>query len=101
MHRALIIAIIFAAPTLIGCHYSGTAHIVRAEPRGGEVALEGPYMESVASARFLMAEYCQGRFTIRAPDGAPDETVIAPNRGEETAEFDCVPHAPEQLASNR
>lgn len=90
MHRTTVIATLFTIPTLFACS-AGTAHIVRGDRHGGEVALDGPYMDSVASARLQMAEHCRGQFTIQDPDD-PRRAVIAPEPGERSATFVCVSH---------
>jgi hypothetical protein len=94
MTRAIVIVLSLAAPAC-----SGTAYIVQADAQGGEVALEGTYIDRVAEARALMAEHCHGRFTVRDESGT---AVDVPTRAQTRAEFDCVhPQTPTQLASAR
>lgn len=42
-----------------GC---GAASMVRTDPHGGRIALDGAYMAAMGDARVLMAEHCHGRF---------------------------------------
>ena len=96
MKHLIIIAVIFTAVGLAAC--SGTAHIVRADAHGGTVQLEGPYMDSVAAARLLMAEHCDGRFVVWGRSGG---RVDAPSPDQEAVRFDCDHHGPAQVASIR
>jgi hypothetical protein len=94
MTRSIIIVLLLAAPAC-----SGTAYIVQGDARGGEVALEGAYIDSIAEARAVMAEHCHGRFTVRDANGA---RVDVPTRGQSHAKFDCrTRRASDQLASAR
>ncbi len=96
MKHLIIIAVILAAVALTAC--SGTAHIVRADAHGGIVKLGGPYMDSVAAARLLMAEHCDGRFVVW---GSRGERVDAPSPDQDAVRFDCEGHGPGQVASSR
>jgi hypothetical protein len=40
----------------------GSANLVHAAPRAGQIALHGAYMPAMGEARMLMLEHCQGRF---------------------------------------
>ncbi len=81
MTRTINIALLLLTPAC-----SGTAYIVQADDRGGEVALEGVYIDRVAEARALMAEHCNGRFTVRDDSGV---VVDVPTRAQATAKFEC------------
>lgn len=53
--------------TLAAC---SSASLVRKDPGGGRVLLDGPYMGALAEARVLMAEHCRGRSdAIEVGDG--------------------------------
>ena len=83
---ALIFALALSALT-VGC--ASSANLVRKDAVGGSVSLQGAYMPSMASARLVMAEHCQG----------PAEAVELGGR----LEFRCLGRtpaaAPEQLAA--
>lgn len=82
--RLLALSLILS-PLAIGC---GSAALVRANPSGGRVALEGSYMDSVADARLLMSQHCQGRFAILAEDGR--SVIDAPAPDQAHADFTCA-----------
>jgi hypothetical protein len=50
----------FVMLTLSAC--SSSANLVRKDPRGGRVELEGAYVPAMSDARMLMVEHCGGRF---------------------------------------
>ncbi len=55
-------ALITLVATLFSGACSSNAMLVRKDPNGGRVALQGAYMPAMAQARTLMAERCRGRF---------------------------------------
>ena len=42
----------------------GTATLVKKDPYGGRIELQGGFMPSMGEARMLMVEHCQGRSTV-------------------------------------
>lgn len=66
-------------PLLGAC---GGAQLVRGDPHGGEVALDGAYTSAVPEARAVMAAHCQGRYVVAgsargSPTVPPDEARVA------------------------
>ena len=85
---ATLIGLCFA----VGCGPAGSARIVDANTQGGEVVLEGPYMDRVADALVKMAIHCDGEFAI-LDDTGEALYVDAPSREQTRAEFVCTGHA--------
>lgn len=81
-------ALLAMAPLLGAC---GSARLVRGDPHGGEVALDGAYTSAVPEARAVMAAHCRGRFVV-VDHGAKSPTV-PPDRRRVT--FACVEPPPE------
>lgn len=60
MSRNTLKIVMFALGTLaVGC--GSSASLTRKDTLGGRVALHGAYMPSMADARLLMVEHCQGQ----------------------------------------
>jgi hypothetical protein len=77
MTKYTLATVIALATLIVGC--ANSANLVRKDTVGGRVSLQGAYMPSMADARLLMAEHCQG-------------PVDAVELGE-SVEFRCVGHA--------
>jgi hypothetical protein len=58
MTKVMLPAVIALATLTVGC--ASSANLVRKDTGGGRVSLQGAYMPSMADARLLMAEHCQG-----------------------------------------
>jgi hypothetical protein len=58
MTRITFATLIALATLTVGC--AGNASIVRKDSVGGRVELRGAYMPSMANARLMMVEHCQG-----------------------------------------
>jgi len=77
MTKSTLAAVIALATLTVGC--ANSASLVRKDTVGGRVSLQGAYMPSMADARLLMAEHCQG----------PVDTVELGA----SVEFRCLGHA--------
>ena len=70
-----------------GC---GSAQLLRGDADGGEVMLTGSYISAVTEARAVMAEHCDGRFTVYAEANGQARMLDAPNSDQRRAAFVCV-----------
>lgn len=77
---------------LVGCSAPGSARIVEANAQGGEIVLEGRYMDRVAEAVRLMAVHCDGDFAVIDEMGERLH-LDAPSRDQTHAEFVCTDRA--------
>lgn len=63
MERSIHLAITLSFAVLTGA-CSSTATVVRRDPAGGQLTLQGPYVPAMEEARAQMFEHCQGRFRV-------------------------------------
>ena len=67
----------------------GSARMYQTTDSGGEVILEGNYLDRVADAVVLMATHCDGRFLV-VDEEVEDGYKEAPDPGETFVEFVCM-----------
>lgn len=63
MKRPIYLVITLSFAALAGA-CSSTATVVRRDPAGGQLTLQGPYVPAMEEARAQMFEHCQGRFSV-------------------------------------
>jgi hypothetical protein len=71
-----LIVVSFVMLILSAC--SGTAQLVRNDGVGGRVVLQGAYMPAMADARLLMAEHCDGRYTMTENHSVVEFRCVSP-----------------------
>ena len=87
MTRTTYFAALITIPLLLaGC---GSAHLVHADPRGGELALDGAYSRRAEQARVIMATHCDGPYAITSAEEGGDRLYPAPDQQRVT--FVCTP----------
>jgi hypothetical protein len=84
MSNYLAIALLVMLP-LSAC--SSSAYLVRKQPFGGRVQLDGAYMPAMSAARMLMVEHCNGRYQARELGNA--------------VEFECMAHSAQPVITGQ
>lgn len=96
LHAAVLLAAVSLAA--VGCGASRTVYVVERHARGGELRVQGAYMERAAQAQIVMAERCGGPFGVVAERDGRTVLLRAPEPNQRRFRFVCVDRAPGPLA---